>query len=308
MNPVSPLDPASAVYIEQTVDVDLVRRAWLQALGLNLDAELAGIDVLHLCRCASSQLRFFWPMAAGSPRLYESLQRFSWYYRDAKWEYEAAARHVKLGSRWLDVGCGNGGFLEIAGLRGGEAHGIDFNEKAIQCASDRGLRASSRTLQDLIDAGELFDGVTAFQVLEHVLQPLAVLKRMAALVRPGGLLIIAVPDSSGWLAHSGELLDTPPHHVTRWNPAALQYLTKLLPLELQSIEIEPLQEVHLYNYISAQLHPVSSLEVVVDRLSILDRVARRFIAWRLCRTGRFHRLPGMVLMSVYRISEGGLAS
>ncbi len=95
----------------------------------------------------------------------------------------------------LDVGCGDGLFLKVARGAGWRVDGIEF--------SPEGARRSSRRLGRPVAVGDLarervlqgpFDVITLWHVLEHLVEPAAMLDAARARLRPGGLLVVAVPN------------------------------------------------------------------------------------------------------------------
>jgi 2-polyprenyl-3-methyl-5-hydroxy-6-metoxy-1,4-benzoquinol methylase len=116
--------------------------------------------------------------------------------RLAMWE----ARLDRLGKwtkrgRLLDVGCGEGTFLELAGKRGWDVQGTELSRFAADYAS----RAVGREIfcGELAEArfrdGE-FDAVTLWHVLEHVTDPRLCLSEVRRILKPSGILIVAVPN------------------------------------------------------------------------------------------------------------------
>lgn len=104
-------------------------------------------------------------------------------------------------ARVLDAGCGNGMFTMLAASRGADALGLSDSKRELDDATRRsgllGLDARFE-LQDLrrIDEREDlvdFDVVVCLEVIEHVLDDAALLTRLAALARPGALLLLSTP-------------------------------------------------------------------------------------------------------------------
>lgn len=101
----------------------------------------------------------------------------------------------------LDAGCGNGMFTMLTASRGARALGLSDSERELSDATRRaamlGLTArfevqDLRRLDDRPDLAE-FDVVLCLEVIEHVLDDAALLRQLAARVRPGGLLLLSTP-------------------------------------------------------------------------------------------------------------------
>lgn len=104
--------------------------------------------------------------------------------------------------RLLDIGCASGLFVAAAHERGWQARGADASEWGIARARERcpGARFDVGTLETLELERESVDVVTLFDVLEHVHDPRAALDRIRGWLRPGGLLVLSVPNSGSWMA------------------------------------------------------------------------------------------------------------
>jgi 2-polyprenyl-6-hydroxyphenyl methylase/3-demethylubiquinone-9 3-methyltransferase len=101
------------------------------------------------------------------------------------------------GLRVLDVGCGGGLVCEPLARLGAQVTGIDAGEQNARAAAAhaqaQGLAVDYRfaAAADLVAKGETFDAVLSLEVVEHVADRRAFLKDCAALVAPGGVLILA---------------------------------------------------------------------------------------------------------------------
>lgn len=123
-------------------------------------------------------------------------------------------RWVPRGARCLDVGCGDG---RTSGLwllgRGCSYLGVDISEPAVEEAKALGLQA-----QLIDDAASLpipdaaYDVVVSVEVLEHLFLPLEALTEMARVLRPGGVLIVTVPNVAYWRRRLDLAL------LGRWHP------------------------------------------------------------------------------------------
>jgi len=108
-------------------------------------------------------------------------------------------RHVpealcRAGGRLLDVGCGNGAFVERARAMGLDAYGSEPDPKAVAAARTRGLDIVQGDVFSEHRGGGYFDWITMNHVIEHVEAPQKVLARVFDLLAPGGTLWLGLPN------------------------------------------------------------------------------------------------------------------
>lgn len=246
--PPCPLCESRNVELLESIDVRVLAGLYRRIFKVDTSGEFQGVRTLALLSCRDCELAFFDPPIAGTERFYEALQRFDWYYMEEKHEFEYAKRYVRASDSVLEVGCGRGAFGTR--LRAKEYVGLEFNERAIRTATQAGLRVIKESVEEhrKNNSGK-YDVVCAFQVLEHVPKVRSFIDACIACVRPGGLLIFAVPSASSFARYiSNSILDMPPHHVTRWSDGALRNCEKLFPLECVTLWHEPLHSVHYESY------------------------------------------------------------
>ena len=117
---------------------------------------------------------------------------------------------LSSGSKCLDVGCGNGDITSrLFYLVGpaGEVFGVDFDQRIVEIArqsvAQLGLRVSFRALdveKEELDGGP-YDFVYARFLLSHLQTPEAAIRRMHAVLRPGGTLAVEDVDFRGHFCH-----------------------------------------------------------------------------------------------------------
>lgn len=101
----------------------------------------------------------------------------------------------------LDVGCGRGFLLAYMRGLGYEAHGVEFSDNAAWHARNR-LKLDVLTTDFLTGPhqSERFNAVVFWHSLEHLAQPVEAIARAAELIKPGGMLAIAVPNYDSYQA------------------------------------------------------------------------------------------------------------
>jgi SAM-dependent methyltransferase len=143
------------------------------------------------------------------------------------------ARRPRSGGRLLDVGCGEGSFLNAA-AEGYDVYGVELDAEAAARAEQLlPGRITTGTLDDLPAHLAPFDVVTLFEVLEHVADPLETLRACQTLLKPGGMVVISVPNRLRRGADD-DPVDWPPNHLTRWTPAAMKALLRRAGLDVDA--------------------------------------------------------------------------
>ena len=210
----------------------------------------AGLSEVSIYQCIDTGYRFFHPPTlAGEADFYEQLydpqSSDEWIDPDyRKWaeDYQYAFDRIVPGERLLDVGCGYGYFLRRAAEKS-EASGIDGSRFAVAQCKELGLDVHLGSVSDYRErfAGA-FDTLCSFQVLEHVYDVRGFMTDLIALVKPGGRLILAVPNNEPYIRRFDpyNTWNCPPHHVGLWNRTSLEAMGALFgltPVEHQYCEV-----------------------------------------------------------------------
>lgn len=225
-----------------------------------------------------SDLRWFSPAPIGGPEFYQYLSRtYPWYYTPETWDKHYARDVLQTVGvrRFLEVGCGDGCFLEMARQVGLSGLGVETNERARDQARERGLEAVMPSELDGVD-GE-FDTLVMLQVLEHVPDPLGFVRYYVDRVRPARI-VIAVPSHETLLSHVADPLAWPPHHVTMWSRRSFENLGEALGYRLDRAAYAPMNYLRFVQLFDRETRIDSPLGTLRSRKSeggeATDQVAR----------------------------------
>ncbi len=139
--------------------------------------------------------------------------------------------------RLLDVGCASGRYVARMNAAGWQAEGLDLSAEAVEAGRQAGLELHVGTLPGADLPRGAYDWVTMWHVLEHVPSPLATLRAVREVVRPGGAVAIVSPLinslASAWTGAAWFGMRELPRHLTHFSQATLARHLEKAGLEVQ---------------------------------------------------------------------------
>jgi 2-polyprenyl-3-methyl-5-hydroxy-6-metoxy-1,4-benzoquinol methylase len=136
----------------------------------------------------------------------------------------------------LDVGCGDGAFLNLMRGRGWSVEGVDVDAKAVARAKAKyGLELRCSNLRAAGFPHDTFDAITLSHVIEHVPDPPGLLAEMARVLKPGGRLVATTPNirSRGHKTFQRDWRGLePPRHLNIFSLNALRECARRAGLEV----------------------------------------------------------------------------
>lgn len=134
------------------------------------------------------------------------------------------AKLINNQGRVLDIGCGNGRFLQMIMSHGDiQGHGIEMESNSAKRAKTiLGDNLQIGTLKDGDYPDNHFDAITLFHVFEHLTDPQDYLKTIQKILKPGGILYMSFPNIDSWQSRlfKGNWLHLdPPRHLFFFGPA-----------------------------------------------------------------------------------------
>jgi len=173
------------------------------------------------------------------------------------------SRDLAAGARILDVGCGRGVTLGALAEQGFAVHGFEISAEAARGADSRVEIRIAKKLQEAEYRAASFDQVIIWHVLEHLDDPVGTLREVHRILKPGGRLIVAVPNLSSLQARCSQAawfhLDLP-RHVYHFPLAALRQLLTLTGFQVHSV-----------HHFSLRQNPFGWIQSLMNRFASLPR-------------------------------------
>lgn len=164
--------------------------------------------------------------------------------------------------RVLDVGCGWGDFLEVLQKEKTSYLGIDENQEAIEICKKKKLNCM-KAQNGIKLSDDNFDAITLFQTIEHLSNPLPLLRDCYKLLKPGGVLLITTPNNDSPLrklsGHKWTVYNTNSHFVF-YNKNSLRKTLKAAGFKKVEAKIDQPR--------------FFSLGYILNRLNILNRKSK----------------------------------
>lgn len=125
--------------------------------------------------------------------------------------------------RLLDFGCAAGYFLQVAQDTGWQVTGIELSKEMAQRAAQLVRAPVFSSMSELVEKD--FDGVTLWEVIEHLPQPIDTLRQLRDRLRPDGVLMLSTPNTGHWQAirePNNWLSYRPPSHLFYFTAQTLE--------------------------------------------------------------------------------------
>ncbi len=149
----------------------------------------------------------------GFKKFREAFQRT--FFGNPKERFVKYTRKAKEGGRLLDIGCGTGGLMNLLAPHY-ECEGLEPSAVGAKEARSKGYKVIEDTLEDAEIPPESYDVVTLQSVIEHLRDPVAMLKKLNRMLKPSGVIALKTPKHRGISCRL---------HGREWNGFRLGYHT-----------------------------------------------------------------------------------
>ena len=173
----------------------------------------------------------------GTVNLAEDRHMHTYYSLPAKLRLDWVSRFQPSG-RLLEVGCGSGEFLALAKTRGYEIAAVEPNPISARIAADSlGIEVEESLIEESNLPEQSYDVVFHVDLLSHFPDPVKALRKMARLVRPGGVVCFEVGIFGGlkrswypWVGRIGY-----PHHLWLYSESAVHAVLERAGLRVEAV-------------------------------------------------------------------------
>jgi SAM-dependent methyltransferase len=209
-------------------------------------------------------------------------------------KFAGILRHLpRSPGSYLDVGCGNGRFLDLMaahGLPSARLYGLELDQPTVDRLRSRGYQAWCQRVEDCgdIPAGSI-DLATMFHVIEHVDRPDVVIRRLVEWLAPGGVLALETPNLESWDARLFRETFWGGYHIPRhWHLFTPLTLTRLLTaagLDVVAVNYHPGHSFWMYSFhhrlrygtpslprLAARFNPFGGSVLALAAMTALDKL------------------------------------
>ncbi len=169
--------------------------------------------------------------------------------------------------RALELGCATGGYLAKLVAIGWDVVGVEPGKIASEKARECGFNVHTGVLDDVSLPAASFDCAAAWMVVEHVVDPVTTLRQLHDLLKPGGQLLISVPNGGCWerlLFRSSWYVWELPRHLHYFTPSSVRDVLKTSGFVNTRV-------IHQRNV----LYIIGSLGVFLGRFSLTKNIGAR---------------------------------
>lgn len=202
---------------------------WLNPMPLEDEIGKVYLDYFTHHSCSENPKNIEKLVWLNAWRIYRALLCLTWIRPERRHRSRMYLDTISPG-RLLDVGCGNGQFLALMHSEGWQVEGQELDPVAAERAlKTHGMRIRVGKLEDIGYPDDSFDAVVMSHVIEHVRDPIAILKECLRILKPRGMFVAITPNVNGlghrYFKSCYRDLD-PPRHLYLFTQKTLKHVGK----------------------------------------------------------------------------------
>lgn len=207
---------------------------------------------------------------------------------------------------FIDIGCGSGRYLRAAkelGIPQSSIFGMELDQEVVDRLNEEGYKSYCERVEDCTDIADgSIDLATMFHVIEHVDDPLAVVKQVGKWLRPDGLFAMETPNIDSFDARLFQKTYWGGYHIPRhWNlfsPKSIEKLLERSGLKLEAIQYQTGHSFWMYSmhHKTRYQHEKRGLSQWFDPLKGLPFLAS-FTAFDMLRSKLGFKTSSMLILA-----------
>ena len=176
----------------------------------------------------------------------------------------------------LDVGCSSGSVLKIAAKLGYKVKGVDIAIKPVITARKLGFDVFHGTLNEAKYKVNEFDLIILFEILEHIVDPVGLIKECHRILKKDGLILINTPNPDSWSAKflrekwTGYSLTKMGGHISFFTPKSMGVLAKISNLKLIYIKTKNVSFFYKENFSNKMIY--KSLKLFTELFNLPSQI------------------------------------
>jgi SAM-dependent methyltransferase len=198
-----------------------------------------------------------------------------------KFAYDFIISHSnpKVNYKLMDIGCSYGFFLKMFQKeKNFSPLGVELNKMSAEEAQKQGLNVLVIPFEEFAET-EMFDYITFFELIEHTISPLEVMRKINCLLKPGGYAIFSTPDiGSIYFKILGKKWSSihPAVHNYYFDEATVRLLAKASDFEIISIRKSHIMWSDAFHFRKRLSEMFPHLKNILKPLSFIDSLVLPF--------------------------------
>lgn len=231
------------------IKIDDLIKKWNKRWKFNPISNIYIGENLEKRKCSQCGIFYYNYHLSDSKEMYEQMEKIEGYYPTFRQTYKIAydiINEIKP-QNLLEIGSGNGSFLEYIKDIVPTIVGSEYNDLAVEICNKKGLNVTSKLINEI---EEEFDVICHHEVLEHIFDTRNFLKDCVRLLKKNGKLIIGCPNPESIRKITGDSeLHLPPHHQFDFTKKAFEWIANEFNLKICDYRQEDVKERHYKRYL-----------------------------------------------------------